>query len=251
MTRARTEYEAMVGGLLSNVWKREGEFLTVDPVELNTPLTAVLEAEDAGSTRVDPDWLPEDLNELQYLARPKLHAIILQLIEQLREVRKDTKRVILDYLFAKGPDPLPALERLWMLARTDKGGHVWNMLQSEAAALFGHSKQNWQTLEEKVIEDLITRWSRSEFVNSGGKSVAARLAYAELRKGNSNRKHGRRTGDEMPPLPAKEYHDQPLCDQAKRRAKAMRDQAERKRMAVLCGCRPDELDLNRINPTDD
>jgi hypothetical protein len=41
-----------------------------------------------------------------------------------------------------------------------------------------------------------------------------------------------------------------LSSQAKRRAQAMRDEAERRRMAKLCGCRPDEIDLSRITQSD-
>lgn len=63
MSRAREEYEAQVGGVLSHVYKREGEFLVVDPAELDTPLTKVLE-EERGSTRVDRDYTPEELREL-------------------------------------------------------------------------------------------------------------------------------------------------------------------------------------------
>ena len=125
------------------------------------------------------------------------------------------------------------------------------MQQSEIAALFGHTRQNWQHIEERVVEDLVTRWSRTEFVNSGGKSAAARLTYALLRKGNTNRKTGRKAGDELPPLPAKTHPDQPLSEQAKARARAMRDQAERTRLAKMCGCEPDEIDLSKITPEED
>lgn len=247
---AREEYESMVGGLLSNVWKREGDFLTVDPVELNTPLTAVLDAEQ-GSTRVDPEALPHDVKDLADCDWEELLAVVQQLIDRRDRERAHMMTVFFDYLFAHGPDPLAVLERLFIYARARKGGHTWGAKQSEIATLFGHSKQNWQHLEERLIEDLVTRWGRSEFVNAGGKSVAARLAYAKQRKGNTSRKLGRRAGDELPPLPAKERGDEPLSAQAKRRAAAMREEAERRRIAADVGCEPHEIDLRRIDPSDD
>ena len=250
MSRAREEYESMVGGLLSHVWKREGEFLTVDPTELNTPLTAVLDAEE-GSTRVDPEWLPEDLKHLQEKDWEELMAVVLRLVEDRDRERARMMTVFFDFLFARGPDPLEVLQRLFVYARARHSGHVWGAKQAEIATLLGHSKQNWQHLEERLIEDLVSRWSRSEFVNSGGKSVAARLAYARQRKGNTSRKHGRRTGDELPPLPPKQRDDEPLSGQAKRRAAAMRDDAERRALAREFGCRPEEIDLRRISPSHD
>ena len=159
--------------------------------------------------------------------------------------------VFMDYLFARGPDPRTVLEQLFMYVHARSREHVWGAKSCEIATLFGHTKQNWQHLEEKFIEDLVSRWSRAEFVKSGGKSVAARLAYSKQRMGNTSRKHGRSAGDELPPLPAKEAYDEPLSSQAKRRARAMRDQAERKRMAAMCGCEPDEIDLSKITPEDD
>lgn len=246
MSRARLEYESMVGGLLSEVWERNGDFLTYDPTDLDTPLTAVLDAE-AGSTRVDPDWTPPELDDVKQMKREEMLELIMELMERRHREREDMLRVFFDYLFARGPDPLAVLQRLFIYARACHSGHAWGMQQNEVAALLGQTKQNWQHLEEKVIEDLVSRWSRTEFVNSGGKSVAARLAYAKLRMGNTIRKKGRKAGDEMPPLPAKEHPDQPLSAQAKRRARAMRDEAERKRLAKEFGCRPEEIDLTKIS----
>lgn len=247
MTRAQAEYDSMVGGLLSVAYLRDGDFLTVDAVDLETPLTAVLAAED-GSTRVDPDWMPPEMDEVKKMEREELLGLIMELLERRHREREHMMKVFFDYLFARGPDPLEVLQRLFIYARACHSGHTWGLRQNEIASLFGHTKQNWQHLEEKIVEDLVTRWSRTEFVNSGGKSAAARLIYARLKLGNTSRKNGRRAGDELPPLPAKENPDQPLSEQAKKRARAMRDQAERKRLAKMCGCEPHEIDLSKITP---
>jgi|GEM_PF-2826116 len=249
MSRARAAYEAQVGALLSNVWRREGEFLLVDPVELNTPLTAVLE-EEAGTLRMDPEWLPSDLSALAAAPREELLGLICALMEERDNIRQRTQQVTKDYLFGGGPEPLAVLERLFLLASAGHEGCVWNMRRCEVAALFGHSKQNWRHIEERLIEDLVTRFSRVEFVNSGGKSVAARAKYAHDKKGNVSRKNGRRRGDEMPPLPAAEHAHEPLSARAKKHAEMMRAEAERKRMAALCGCDPADIDLAKITPHD-
>lgn len=250
MSRAREEYESMVGGLMSQAWFHHGEHLVVDAVELDTPLTAVLEAE-AGSTRVDPEWMPPEMEEMKAMCREELLGIVLELLEQRHEERKRMQKVFMDFLFADGPDPLRVLYRLFIYARACHAGHAWGMSLTQMAALFGHSKQNWQHMEERIIEDLVSRWSRTEFVNSGGKSAAARLAYSLLQRGNTHRRNGRKAGDELPPLPAKDDPEQPLSAQAKKRAREMRDAYERKRMAEMVGCDPSEIDLSKITPDDD
>jgi hypothetical protein len=247
MSRASDEYESQVGGVLSQVWKREGEWLVVDPADLRTPLTAVLEAEE-GSTRVDGEQMPAELEDVAAASREELLAEVLRLREQCREAGLRTQRVFFDFLFTDGPDPLAVLERLYLYVSVRSRHHVWGAKDTEISMLFGHSKQNWQHKVERIIEDLVTRFSRSEFIHSGGKSHAARLAYAKQRMGNTSRKGGRRPGDELPPLPAKVREDEPLSSQAKRRAKLMREEAERRELAREIGCKPEEIDLRRIDP---
>jgi hypothetical protein len=251
--RAREEYESMVGGILSNVWRREGEFLVVDPAELRTPLTEVLAAEDGseGSTRVDVDYTPPELSELAEMSTDELLGEILRLREGQRGAALHAQRVFFDYLFAKGPEPLAVLERLYLYVSVRSRDHVWGARDGEIASLFGRSKQNWQHMMEGVIEALVSRWSRAEFVHGGGKSHSARLAYSKQKKGNTSRKNGRRAADELPPLPAKQRDDEPLSSQAKRRARQMRDEAERAALAREFGCEPHEIDLRRITPADD
>lgn len=249
MSRAREEYEAQVGGVLSHVWKREGDFLVVDPAEMNTPLTEMLDAEErAGSTRVDQDFTPMEVADLAEASHDELMDEVLRLREQCVDAGLRTQRVFFDFLFADGPDPLSVLERLYLYVSVRSRHHVWGAKDTEISMLFGHSKQNWQHKVERIIEDLVTRYSRSEFIHSGGKSHSARLAYAKQRKGNTSRKDGRRPGDELPPLPAKLREDEGLSGQAKRRARQMRDDALRAQYAREFKCRPEEIDLRKIDP---
>lgn len=249
MSKAREQYEAHVGGTLANVWRREGEFLVVDPADFNTPLTEVMGRE-AGSTRVDPDWLPSDQQGLREMDREELMALVLQLIEDRDDVRKQAVNTALNFIFGKGPDPLTALERLFMLARAQHKGHDWNMRQCEMAQLFGRSKQDWQLMEAAVIRELVDRYSRSEFVMSGGKSASAQRAYRKAQKGNKNRSHGHKAGDELPALPPKCEGLPTLSARAMNLAEQQRKQAERERLAKLCNCSPDEIDLDRIDLED-
>ncbi len=249
MSKAREQYEAHVGALLANVWRREGEFIVVDPAEFNTPLTEVIGRE-AGSTRVDPDWLPSDEQAMRDMDHEELMALVLQLKEERDEIRRLAVNTALNFIFGKGPDPLTALERLFMLARAQHKAHDWNMKQGEMGAIFGRSKQDWQLMEAAVIKELVDRYSRPEFVMSGGKSASASKAYSAAQKGNKNRAHGHKAGDELPSLP-------PQCDglptmtaRAKHLAEQQRRMAERVRLAKLCGCKPEEIDLNLIDPID-
>jgi hypothetical protein len=247
MSRAKEEYESMVGGVLSHVYRREGDTLVCDPAELTTPLVNLLDREDDKAPRGDLEWLPPDLAELRYMARHKIAAMVERLVAERHEIRRATLDTFLNYLFQGGPDPLAVLERLFIYTRAAKCGNVWNMRQTEMAALFGHTKQNWQHKEAKLMEELVSRWSRSEFINAGGKSYSARLAYAANRQGNTNRKCGRHADDDMPPLPPPDVDDKPLSKRAKLRARLMAEDAEKRYVADLCDCEPDDIDLARIS----
>ena len=246
MSLAREEYESQIGGVLSHVWRREGERIVCDPADTATPLVELMELEDAKTPPQDLGYLPDDLSELRFMPRHKLAALVQRMAEELHDARKRALDTFFNYLFQDGPDPLKVLERLFIYCRAARRHLVWNMTLTEMAALFGHSKQNWQSKQERIIEDLVTRFSRSEFISSGGKSFAARLAYAKQRKGNKNRLLGHHADDDLPPLPPAEPDNMTLTGRAKARAKLMRDDAERRRLADICDCDPDEIDLNCI-----
>lgn len=244
----REEYAAQVGGVLSHVWRRHGDSIVCDPADIATPLVEVVEREEAEGKSDSADAVPRD--ELRFQSRHKLAVMVAELRDELHEARRAALDTFLNYLFGAGPDVLTVLERLFIYTRAAKRGHVWGMTGTEMAALFGHSKQNWQHKEEKIIEELVTRWSRSEFISSGGKSFEARLAYARSAKGNAHRRNGRHVGDELPPLP-EPTGEITLSKAAKIRARLMREDAERKRIAAECDCDPDDINLRAIDPLDD
>jgi hypothetical protein len=250
-TGARSAYESHLCEVLARVWRREGEHIVVDPAHMETPVTEIL-AKEAGSTRVDPDWLPSDLAELRHADREELLALVLEQMAERDGMRQRVLRVLMDFFFAPGPEPLLVLERVFMVARVMHEDHAWKMNLTEMATLLGRSKQDWQSIEERVLEDLVQRYSRVEFVMGAGKSAAARATYAANKKGNTSRKLGRRKGDEHGrPRALDDAPEMSLSREAKRRAEKMRQDAERRALAAEFGCEPEEIDLRKISPSDD
>lgn len=192
---AQEAYEAHVGALLTKVWDREGETLVFNPVDLNTPLSAVLEGEKT-CARVHVEDLPMDQAHLAEMDREELMAVVLQLIDERDEVRSLTLNALLNFLFGDGPDPIKVSERGFILARAVAPENVWKMKQWEAGAIHGLMKQTWREMEKRLIEELLSRLATTGvFTMSGGKSQSARQRYAEDKKGNTSRKQGRKRGD--------------------------------------------------------
>ena len=181
--------------------------------------------------------------------REQLLALVLNLIEERDGVRQQSLRVLMDFFFSRGPEPLRVLELVFMMARVMHKDHAWRMRPGEMAALLGRSKQDWRNIEERVIEELVRRWTRADFVIPGGKSYSARERYSHDKRGNKSRKHGRRRGDEMPSITESDEDDElRLTKSAKARAERMREEAERRDLAAACGCRPEDIDLKKIAP---
>lgn len=187
-------YEAHMSALAGKVWDREGGNLVLNPVDLRTPLSAVIAAE-SDPTRVSAEDLPHDRRDLAGLDWEELLAVALELQEERDLAAHRMLTTLLNFLFADGPNPLKVAERVFVLARTVSQNHVWNMQQNEAAAAFCLIKQTWQQMEKRMIEDLITRFSSTPFTTSGGKSHSARKRYSEQKKGNKIRAHGHKKGD--------------------------------------------------------
>lgn len=258
---ARKSYDAHTGAVLGGVWQREGATLVFNPADQRVPLREVLDGPDLDELTPEQretrwprghlEHLPSDLTELRFKTRMQLVEIIAELMAERDQHRHLTLQSILDYCYGDGPDILKVAERLFILARTASSEHVWNMRQADMARLFGQLRQNWQTIEEKLIEDLITRYSRTEFINSGGKSAGARANYKAGKKGNTSRKRGKRKGDEMPSDAERRQEaaaQEELPEMDAELSKFWAERAERERLAELCDCRPEDIDLEKTRP---
>jgi hypothetical protein len=244
---ARELYEAHMVEVLSRVWKREGDFLTVEPAHLETPVTELLERE-LGSTRVDPDWLPSDQQSLRGLDQAELMGLVLELMHERDGTRLNALKTLMTFFFSRGPEPLNVAELVYMVAEVMHEDLAWRMNGTEVADVFGRSKQDWQNLREKMIEELVRRWTREDMVLGGGKSHAARQKYKDGKKGNTSRLLGRKRGDELRRPAAAEDDGLKISREARKRAERMRVQAEKRDLAREIGCDPSEIDLGKISP---
>ena len=240
-------YESKMVEVLSRVYKREGDFLTVEPAHLETPVTELIERE-LGSTRVDPDWLPSDQQALRDMDREELLSLVLELMQERDTSRLSGLKTLMTFFFSRGPEPINVAELVYMVAEVMHEDHAWRMNGTEVAEVFGRSKQDWQNLREKTIEELVRRWTREDMVLGGGKSHAARQKYKDGKKGNTSRLLGRRKGDELRRPAASDDDGMKISREARKRAERMRVEHERRELAREIGCRPEEIDLGKISP---
>lgn len=247
MARLKREfYEAHCAQVLEKVYSREGDKLTFNPVENETPLSIAIRGEEEASTRVDVEDLPSDLKDLAELDYEQLLALVLQLLEERDGVRENAQATMLNFFFGCGPSPLQVCERLFIFVRGLSPQHVWMARQNEAARLFCHIKQTWREMEKRMLEELAARVSSTGvFTLPGGKSWSARRQYAADKKGNTSKRLGRRIGDiEGEPSESASPADEGETEDAKARW----ERAERERLARELGCSPDEIDLTKISP---
>lgn len=199
---ARDLYESHVGTMLETVWTREGEKLQYNPVDLRTPLCAVMDGERDG--RVESDEIPLDEAGLSKLDWEELVALVLELKADRDDTRANTLHTLLNFIFGEGPDPVKVSERAFILARALGPNNCWNMKQWEAGAMHGLIRATWQQMEKRLIEELAARMSSTGvFTMPGGKSHSARQRYSADKQGNTSRRHGRRQGDLRPDVRTK------------------------------------------------
>lgn len=240
---ARERYESWVGAILTHAASRRGDDAAVD---YRTPEVAVMEFEEAGWTRVHSEDLPADLAHLAEASREELLGKICELQAERDDARHQTLRALMKMLFGGGPEPVAVAERMFALARTVCSDAAWGLKQWEVGALFGDIRQTWQQKEKRMIEELITRYSTIEFTNAGGKSASARAKLSKDRRGNTSRKLGRRKGDHAQNGTAPKQ--QTITQQERMDAREVAREAERERIAEMCGVDPEEIDLDRISP---
>ena len=244
----REFYEAHCAQILEKVWSREGDKLTFNPVDNETPLAVAIRGEEEASTRVDVADLPADLADLAELDYEQLLELVLRLIDERDGVRENAQATMLNFFFGCGPSPLAVCERLFIFVRGLSPSHVWMARQNEAAALFCHIKQTWREMEKRMLEELAARVSSTGvFTLPGGKTWAARQRYAADKENNTSKRLGKRIGD-IDEGPDAARRDSEAGDEETESGRQRWERAERERLAKELGCNPDEIDLTKISP---
>ena len=249
---AKHRYEAHVDAVLERVWDREGERLTFNPVEHKTPLSEAIRGESEGSTRVDIEDLPPDLEALKGMDWDELAALVVQMVEERDEIRANAQAAMLNFFFAEGPHPLKVAERVFIFTRGLSPTHCWMMKQTECADVFCLIRQTWQAKEKRCLEDLAARMSSmGVFIMPGGRSQSARERYSGDKEGNTSKKRGRRRGDIVPPDDADEEVKTRASDAETDDARARWERHQREALAREFGCKPEDIDLTKITPADE
>ena len=247
----RQRYDAHVDAVLESVWAREGKRLTFNPVEHKTPLSEAIKGE-VGSTRVEPEDLPDDLDAVEQMDWEELAALVVKLLEERDEIRANTQATLLNYFFADGVHPLRVAERVFIFVRGLSPTHCWMMKQRESADLFCLIKQTWQAKEKRCLEDLAARMATTGvFTMPGGKSASARQRYSEDKKNNTSKRLGKRVGDIVPPDEPPEERKPRLSDDETDAARARWETHQREALARELGCDPKDIDLTKITPEED
>jgi hypothetical protein len=176
-------YETGVANTLHVIWEKTGKGQALNPVELNTPITALLRRDMVH--HANGEWSEVELSEA----------------EQEKAFRDDervkTLQVLFDFIVADGLQPHHVLGRLFLAMDAASPAHCWGANLSQLADLVGVSKQVLQKRRDKIVLEMMERWfQRRGITAAGGKRASARSVYSELKQGNNSRTGGRR-GEEL------------------------------------------------------
>jgi len=172
MSEERDAYEMEVHKVMQRLWQREGENLTVNAVDLNTPLVRLLqrEREETGAAGLD-----------------------VEIETELRDdERRKTLRVLLDFLGADGPYPTKMLARLYLLCDAASPDHIWRMNLAEMGRLLGCTRAAMQARRDRIILGMVEESTGRRVTAANGKSASARDTYRKGKLGNNCRRGGKR-----------------------------------------------------------
>jgi len=155
------EWQVAVDQRIAQVWAQNGGGLAFDPMN-----------PDLGVAHVLHDDASNDI--------------------EVREARLRTFQELMDFIWADGPNPIAALKRLFAITRCGSPQHLAFMTQSDVAVLLNEVRAATQSREERVWEKFL---EGEGFVGTRGrlkKSDEARDKYAQVQKGNHNRRGGKK-----------------------------------------------------------
>jgi len=168
---------------------------SAEVVDARTPLTAILEGEAAEKTaskavvtaaarriaerigeevEIDPDFLTG--------------LLIAEMEAEILEVRLNTFRTLLRYLWQDARSPWDAMKTLLAATRLAASHLIRGASQTDVAFLLVETKAATRAREKMRVEELLKTWGVQGFHLEGGqKSESAREIYRQVQKGNRNR----------------------------------------------------------------
>lgn len=238
------DHEQRIQGVFRRAWVDTGWSAATDLTPLDVLLKEEFEADaldDQQSAEQGYTW-PEEALESERIELMALKK------EEADAVAEWARRRLVMWIIGDGLHPLTVVKRVFQLLFARYQEFIGPLNMTTLAELVGEGRAAFSARMKRLFSREVHRKTGVMMISKGMKSVASKLKYAanakkHCPKGKLNASSLDNAAEE------KAAKDQEERDKA--RVKAARDAAERRRLAELVGCKPEEIDLNMSNPNND
>lgn len=165
--------------------------------------------------------------------------------DEAQAVAEWARRRLVMWIIGDGLHPLTVVKRIYQLLFARYQEFIGPLNMTTLAELVGEGKAAFSARMKRLFSREVHRKTGVMMLSRGMKSVASKAKYA------ANAAHLRPRGQlDAVSLDngAEDKAAKEKAQQDKARVKAARDAAERRRIAELVGCKPEEIDLDKSNP---
>lgn len=239
--RTVADHERRIQGVFRRAWVDGGYSAAID----ETPLDVLL-AEEYEADRFDSEmpegmhyWPSTDVHEAD---RVELHALKA---EEAAQVAAWARRQLVMWILGGGLHPFCVVQRFYALLYSRYQEFIGPFNETWLAELLGQGRAAFSAVIKRLFTKPIKIKTGITMLSPGMKSEKAKKAYAKNASKNRPRAKVDSAGlDEGAEKAARKAEE----ELKREKVKQQRDAYERKRLAELCGCSSEEIDLEKSNP---
>lgn len=242
--REVARHEARIQGVLRAAWVDHGWSAATD----DTPLDALMDGEfepeelDHEPARGGYAWPSADVSEME-----RIEITTLKREEALMVAAWARRRMVM-WIIGDGLHPFHIVQRFYALLFSRYQEFLGPLNQTWLAAILNQGRAAFSAVVKRLFTRPIKLKTGLVMVSPGMKSAESKEKYAAnaaKHKPRSNHDAARLSPDD------EEAAWKAMVKANKEHLRALRQQAEQRRLATLTGCRPEEIDLDKSNPHSD
>lgn len=237
-------HEERIQGVFLRAWVDHGWSAATDVTPLDELLREEYEADELDSVHaagIGYTW-PEEVLESERIELMSLKK------EEAAAVAAWARRRLVMWLIGDGLHPLTIVKRMYQLLFARYQEFIGPHNMTSLAELVDEGKASFSARMKRLFSREVEIKTGVMMVSPGMKAVEAKAKYAA----NAKKHMPRRNLDAARVDDGAEKADKADAKKAyERKKQEMWEAYERKRLAELVGCRPEEIDLSKSNPNND
>lgn len=163
----------------------------------------------------------------------------------VRRAKVHTFNALMRYIWQNSGNLWAAMRNLLAITHRHAPDFIRGMSGAEIGKFLGIGRAAFNKHSIKTVVDYLESWGVKGGTAGGSKPYGHGALKSQQMKG---RRH--RAKDYTPEEPKAPELTTEQKEAGKWRVKMLRERAERQRLAELCGCSADEIDLDKINPAE-